>query len=40
MGPACGLDSWVRVVEEEDATGAVDAITDSSEKSGKKERIV
>jgi hypothetical protein len=32
-GPACGLDS--NVVEEDDATAAVDAINDSSEKSGK-----
>jgi hypothetical protein len=30
MGPACGLDSGVSVVVEEDATVAVDAITDSS----------
>jgi hypothetical protein len=39
MGPACGLTSGVRVVEEEDATALVDAITDSSGRSG-KERIV
>jgi hypothetical protein len=40
MGPACGLTSCVRVVEEEeDATAFVEAITDSSGRSG-KERIV
>jgi hypothetical protein len=39
MGPACGLTSCVRVVEEEDATAFVEAITDSSRRSG-KERMV
>jgi hypothetical protein len=37
MGPACGLTSCVRVVEEdEDATAFVEAITDSSGRSGKE----
>jgi hypothetical protein len=39
MGPACGLTSCVRVVEEEDATAFVEAITDSSE-GREKDRIV
>jgi hypothetical protein len=34
MGPACGIDSCVKVVEEVDATEVVEAITDSSGKSG------
>jgi len=33
-GPACGLDSCDKRVEEVDATAAVDAIMDSSGKSG------
>jgi hypothetical protein len=35
-GPACGLTCCVRVVEEDDATAFVEAITDSSGRSGKR----
>jgi hypothetical protein len=33
-GPACGLDSCIRIVEEVDAIGDVDAIIETSMRSG------